>query len=718
MKDSGREKTAWLFFVASVGLWFLCLAPYLTGRFAMTRHGVDYYFIIRHFMDNLMQGIFPLWEPFGYWGRPDDIDQRFIGEYNPFLWFYGLFAALGVPRPVAFLLYCFVYYQVGILGFLLLARRFLKDSWLAVAAAVALMFSSLTFPIFDNYCINLIVVPVIWFFYFVLAFAQQPQRRFFLGMIFALAVIAITYMPFYFVTVMIPFVVGMLLLFAKETWEFLASLLRFMRAHKMFCGLCVGFLILALIPGLIWYLDSGRGDMILNWRHENAGDDHTASMSLQIIQSSSAREFMSWRVLFPGREYYLQHIVFFVSCFLPVILLLSVVNRIRRRQVLLLLMAVWLFLIALADVSPLHGFLYRHLYMYRLFRNLIYFVYFIIPVLILFSFDQLRIFLRPAESLCGRWGRVLLVWIAHAVIAVALRSWPGVFPSTPWIWAGSLVFFSCVAAGGWKPTSALTGLTLAALVLLQPVQVLSSYPADFQRLEPWHVTEPFAARFQWQRPLRPDENYFKGKNAGGMQDFSGFAFWKFTGLRWSYDLQQNMDPDLLESYTRNKFVVYDRVQWVPLNPAGYQALTEAIVQKGRSALVHDRAAVSARPDDLRAGDQEAGVPVFLEENNPGLRVTHFDVNGVRMHTDFSQAKFLVYNDSYHQEWRVFLDGNIIPLYRANMAFKGVWVPPGQHLLEFRFGAPWRQVLSYGLCLAFALALGGLIFLAVRDARKI
>ena len=80
------------------------------------------------------------------------------------------------------------------------------------------------------------------------------------------------------------------------------------------------------------------------------------------------------------------------------------------------------------------------------------------------------------------------------------------------------------------------------------------------------------------------------------------------------------------------------------------------------------------------------------------------MNSVQLKTDFSRRRFLVYNDNFYPGWRVFVNGREEKLYRANYAFKGVWVDPGEWAIEFRFGSPGRIMLGYGLMAVFALVL--------------
>jgi uncharacterized membrane protein YfhO len=65
-----------------------------------------------------------------------------------------------------------------------------------------------------------------------------------------------------------------------------------------------------------------------------------------------------------------------------------------------------------------------------------------------------------------------------------------------------------------------------------------------------------------------------------------------------------------------------------------------------------------------------------------------------LETDLPQDKFLVYTDSYSPGWRVTLDGRPVPLYRANLAFKGLLVPSGRHKIRFFFDPPLVSVVFF------------------------
>ena len=125
------------------------------------------------------------------------------------------------------------------------------------------------------------------------------------------------------------------------------------------------------------------------------------------------------------------------------------------------------------------------------------------------------------------------------------------------------------------------------------------------------------------------------------------------------------------------------------------------------------------PFDLKSRERNdaPGKAQYIEKNSPQLNVLAFDLNSIKLETDFKEPKLLVYNDSFHDGWRASVNGRRVPVLRANFAFKGVWLEGGKNIVIFRFGAPWRYFLNYFLLVFYAVFLFCLMREFIRD-RKI
>jgi uncharacterized membrane protein YfhO len=58
----------------------------------------------------------------------------------------------------------------------------------------------------------------------------------------------------------------------------------------------------------------------------------------------------------------------------------------------------------------------------------------------------------------------------------------------------------------------------------------------------------------------------------------------------------------------------------------------------------------------------------------------------------------VVTDTYYPGWRAFVDGVERPIYPADVAFRGVLLPPGRHTVEMRY-----EPLSFRAGLAVSAA---------------
>lgn len=84
----------------------------------------------------------------------------------------------------------------------------------------------------------------------------------------------------------------------------------------------------------------------------------------------------------------------------------------------------------------------------------------------------------------------------------------------------------------------------------------------------------------------------------------------------------------------------------------------------------------------------------LEENDGTATIESYHPKSIRIQTAGSGNGVLLYNDRYHPHWRVYVNGERRPLLRCNSIMRGVEVPAGSHVVEFRYEPPqWRLVIS-------------------------
>jgi hypothetical protein len=118
---------------------------------------------------------------------------------------------------------------------------------------------------------------------------------------------------------------------------------------------------------------------------------------------------------------------------------------------------------------------------------------------------------------------------------------------------------------------------------------------------------------------------------------------------------------------------------------------------------------------LAAPGFDASATVILADGDPGARpagpagqveVEELAPDRVRLEARLDEPGFVVLLDSHDPGWRVSVDGQPAELLRANVAFRAVAVPAGEHAVEFVYRP---ASLRAGLALSCAAAVGGLAF---------
>ena len=80
----------------------------------------------------------------------------------------------------------------------------------------------------------------------------------------------------------------------------------------------------------------------------------------------------------------------------------------------------------------------------------------------------------------------------------------------------------------------------------------------------------------------------------------------------------------------------------------------------------------------------SGLPDTKSGATGKTQVLKYENNTVRCAVESGGGGYLVLLDSYYPGWRATLDGEPIPILRANYAFRAVRLPAGKHVVEFRY----------------------------------
>jgi hypothetical protein len=275
----------------------------------------------------------------------------------------------------------------------------------------------------------------------------------------------------------------------------------------------------------------------------------------------------------------------------------------------------------------------------------------------------------PIKTFGVKKGIIVGIIIMHGIFIWFLKHFAGV-PMVSYVTLGlSAAAFIIYFSGTVRFSPKIWAGTFAVILVLQPAWILRAYALnanEFAAVLPSMHVKPV---FSWVRPLIPAVN-----NSRIYQFVHYEDFWYDMSMtdappkvgypqsvtRWTFDLSEHTPESVLANYAQYKIVLYDGH-----NPSG-----EPMIGPG-----------------------------------PQLSVAYFDVNTLRLKTNFFVPKTLVYNDSYTTSWKAYLDGQPVELIRANQAFKGIKVPAGEHTVEFSYhppGGTWVYLAAIAALFIFLL----------------
>jgi len=175
---------------------------------------------------------------------------------------------------------------------------------------------------------------------------------------------------------------------------------------------------------------------------------------------------------------------------------------------------------------------------------------------------------------------------------------------------------------------------------------------------------------------------------------------------WFNVLVSYIDPVILDNYTEHQFILYDNV-------APYNDSLQFLSAFEKNVASNTNIAYVSKFESIPSDWLINPLARPQAEDNPlasgKLSILSSDANTLKIKTHLSNSQFLVINDNYNSEWHVFINGHPARLLRANVSFKGLWIPAGDSSIVLRFLNPMRYALHWGLIILF---LGTFLYLLV------
>lgn len=673
--------------------WAAAFWVFLSRQSPIIADAVSFYDHLKFFIDNICRGVYPLWDPLWSQGSPNDFFLRRVGPFNPFLFLIIVPYKLGADYWTVFAAFITFYYFLGMAGFYAFAAEYLENKTAAVIAFLLLCFSSLGTRVFDSY-IMMVMTPLLWLFYFALVFAKRGGRFPVLGMTFCAMLMLTTYVPFYFIVMAASGAVFAALIFPAGSLKFAGRVFGFAQKNPLLMILCLAALTLSCLPGYFFFSEAGRATFTLPLRHFNAADPHMLMVKADVTTYWAIPEDILYSSFYLEDLRLFDFSVFYIPLFAYILFFVGSIAKADRKTVFLALWTVFLLVLGSPYAFGLYDFLHRHIPFFKYFRNLHFFLWIgVLPLFILMVAAQFRQFLEiPAESPRRNGWTMAFIVLVHAGFAVFLAYRNAANFSTWGVLGLSFIFLSGIVKYR-LPAFIIAGLCFAAIVG-EPMEAFHHLSRKVPRNVTLSVYDQKTDGFVYQSWPR-SRSFAHGKLLDSAPEARANPL--YFGTVWYNRLWENVDFSVLRRATNYKFVLFDGVRKLD------DAIDLKILETSWAGDANYAFVPSDTSDEFLSENPPTltSKPLFVEGPGPLLRVLKYDPNSIVISTDLPSRKFLVYHDGYYPGWRAYIDGKPAPLFRANTAFKGLWLPPGRHETEFRYDKGWPAVLEILLIAIFA-----------------
>ncbi len=681
-------------------LWCYLFRGFLLERLALVSDAIPYYGHTKFFIDNISRGIYPLWDPVRNFGVPNEFFLRRIGDFNPFYFLIILFTKMGLAYNYAYLAFLATYFFVGMVGFYNLALSIFNDKRIAFFSYVLILFSSLGTRLFASYII-LIFVPMVWFFFFLVSFSKEPKEYKLLGMTLSLMLIVTTYIPFYFLTALITFIILFGVLYIDQLKGIFLRYFRFINAKKICAFFCLCALGLSLVPGIMLYQEGAKGQFVLPIRHSNSPTSNVLGVNENRTEPGIFAH-LKIEKLIPNLDK-MQLKVFYVPIFVYILFLLGASVRINRMILLLMLWIFSLFLIGSPEATYINSFLFKHVFYFKYFRNLRFFLWIaILPGVVILAAEFLRNFFSyDFKTQRKKIFFISFIFVVHLGLVLFLNKSESIIPSSYYSVFLSFLFF-CLMVVNPNRDKSVWLIFFVVVVFLQPAEVFKYLSLNSQ-IAGENYKNKERTYLEYNRPYL--DFTFKRKNCYkknvnnqmGAGDFIEEPREMYIAtINFDY-LSQKISPRVLDAYLENKLIVYDKA--VPSQGWDKDAAKFNQIARGNlnQVILSPRLELAEKKEEKSSPPQK---PLLVKENTDSIKVLYYDVNSIKVQTDFDSDKILVYTDNFYPKWEAYINNKKVSLYKANASFKGLFLPKGKNLVFMRYGSKIDYLFKYFLMAVF------------------
>ena len=675
-------------------LLVICLLAYwpLTfGIFTVKNDAIHYFLPYRfNISEAIRNGEFPFWSPYVYLGNPLYGDMQ-SGAWNPVVWF---FSFLGRYDITLFHYENLLYIFLGAVGMYKLTNRLVEHSHTALLIAFSYMLSGF---MLSGQLINWLAAAA--FLPFVIHYYLQTLRTTSFSNAIKTGIVLFFlltagYPSFFIVTGYILFSLFAITFINRyRNKEFSAiSWKKFFLQHLVILIVFAGLALPAIISfiDLLPYYQRGSGttysDTIRNqfeWQH---------LLSLFFPSSIKANDIVSatdvtCRNVYPG--------------IFSLLILAAFPPKLNRRNILLIILAIFAMLFSMGDATPVRKICYNILPLMDTFRHPSQMRLFFLFAIVLLAAPGLKTFLNQDSKDSGLKRIKIITWItAGAILVITILAFINsnllkqlhsfsfteirtaiknvienisladtisingliqlFFMAAFLFWIGRYARHKKLFSFLW-----IANLFIMAQLVLPITFVSKTSPREINKLI--HASPKGFPTAGLEKPI--------GENSvGALDHFDKIALNYFYNKKIGIS-RVNNSPSFLDE--QNDFLKTSLLYgYVSSMPVTY--IADSVVALKDSNILNLETHCS-----FAFANSIPGIKSNCNDDDTAF-IKKISANRFEIETQTSSASLLVFTQSYHHHWKVWIDGKQSKIYKTNISFMGTPLPAGKHTVVFKF----------------------------------
>ena len=190
------------------------------------------------------------------------------------------------------------------------------------------------------------------------------------------------------------------------------------------------------------------------------------------------------------------------------------------------------------------------------------------------------------------------------------------------------------------------------------------------------------------------------------------TLWRMTNTKYIILDKPINFPGLVPVYSGNKTYVYENQNALP------RAYFVDTVQKASAIEILNKVKNNQFDPKKIAFVEDAEIKVDKPDSTASVQIEKYGDENIYLNVNATGNNFLFLGDTYvGKGWKAYVDGNEVPIYRANHNFRGVIVPKGNHKIHFEY-LPESFVITKNVSLVLSsLVVLGLLFAVGMNFRK-